>query len=217
MQFRFSDIESDKQYEYHSLSGSSYKGYENLGFSTADHIQPTNTDLSVNIASPITLSASEHLKFRSYISDTNNNFYNELKIKRAIRQELLKSAKESVFEYGKTSLLQNKIESKIKEYGSLFIFELVNEIFLDEFKNPFIASGIILTLSHMDYSIVSPQGPTMALAALSNKDEEVVESGIRAFENWEEKDCLIFLESVTIKFDWLNCYLKDVILYLQEL
>lgn len=65
--------------------------------------------------------------------------------------------------------------------------------------------------------LLSEFAPTMALAALSNKDEEVVESGIRAFENWEEKDCLIFLESVTIKFDWLNCYLKDVILYLQEL
>jgi hypothetical protein len=88
---------------------------------------------------------------------------------------------------------------------------LLNELFLKNFHTPHIIVGVLHIISHFDYDLVSPEGPTMAIAALSHKDIEVREYGVKCFENWQHKDGIRILERIKADERWLQNYINLVI------
>jgi hypothetical protein len=94
---------------------------------------------------------------------------------------------------------------------------LLNELFLKNFYAPHIIVGILHIISHFDYDLVSPEGPTMAIAALTHKDVEVREYGVKCFENWQHKDGIRILEHIKADERWLQHYINLVIRDLENL
>jgi hypothetical protein len=94
---------------------------------------------------------------------------------------------------------------------------LLNKLFLENFHTPHIIAGILHIISHFDYDIVSPEGQIMAIAALSHKDVEVREYGIKFFENWQHKDGIRILEQIKADERWLQNYINLVIRDLKTL
>jgi hypothetical protein len=88
---------------------------------------------------------------------------------------------------------------------------LLNELFLENFNVPRITVGILHIISHFDYDLVSPEGPTMAIAALTHKDVEVREYGVKCFENWQHKEGIRILEQIKANERWLQNYINLVI------
>jgi hypothetical protein len=88
---------------------------------------------------------------------------------------------------------------------------LLNELFLKNFHAPHIIVGVLHVISHFDYGLVSPEGPTMAIAALAHKDVEVREYAVKCFENWQHKDGIRVLEHIKADERWLQNYINLVI------
>ena len=122
---------------------------------------------------------------------------------------------EDNFEYGYTNSSEHLLNDAITQYGSVAL-TWVEEIFLDQFSHPEITSRILRILGHFPYKVIHPQGETMALAALAHYSFTVKESAIRAFENWNCKDCLVYLTSLNISENWLKTYLEQVIVDLSK-
>jgi hypothetical protein len=88
---------------------------------------------------------------------------------------------------------------------------LLNELFLKNFHVSHIIVGVLHIISHFNYDLVSPEGPTMAIAALTHKDVEVREYGVKCFENWQHKDGIRILEQIKAGERWLQNYINLVI------
>lgn len=127
----------------------------------------------------------------------------------------LEIIRESVFEYGYDSIADNFFRERFLE-NKLAAKEWVNKMFIENFGNPEIVTGILRVIAHLSYSDIAPQGPTMALAALSHKLPEVRECGVRALENWGAEECLVILRSVSFTERWLREYTEQVISDLEE-
>jgi len=127
----------------------------------------------------------------------------------------LQLASETDFEYGYTSSLDLFLQERIRENHSI-TKEWLNAIFIDGFESVPIATATLRALAHLDYALVAPQGPTIALSALTHRSPEVRECGIRAFESWGTLDCLRILKSVTRQEPWMQQYLEKVISDLEE-
>jgi len=120
------------------------------------------------------------------------------------------------FEFGYKTPVDDYIKDALRRYET-FAREWLNEIFLQNFERPQILSAILRVISHIDYSLMYPQGVTIAIAATRHADIEVQECGVRCFENWESPESLPILRSLTFPEHWLNSYLLDVITDLEEL
>ena len=94
--------------------------------------------------------------------------------------------------------------------------EWINNIFLYQFQDSRVLVGLLQVISHLEYLEIYPQGPTMALAALSHADSEIRECGIRAFENWGTTHSLNVLRSVKCHEGWLQEYVDQVISDIEE-
>lgn len=118
--------------------------------------------------------------------------------------------RECIFECG----FENELDSFLREClakDGMATKEWLNEIFLEHFEDVSVVVGILRAIAHLEYDEISPTGPTMALAALSHRDIEVRECGIRAFENWESRDGLEYLKAIRCEERWLQDYLERVI------
>lgn len=72
--------------------------------------------------------------------------------------------------------------------------------------------GILHMISHLSYEEVYPQGPSMALIALSYRNNhEVNEFGIKCFENWEHPDGIDKLRATRYSSKWLQEYADAVV------
>lgn len=129
--------------------------------------------------------------------------------------KLLKLLREQDFEYGVDTPADELVRKSFSENISI-AKEWLNQLFVENYDDQTVLMGILRVLSHFEYQEVAPQGPTMALAALSNVSAEVRECGIRAFENWSTLESLEVLKNVTCEEEWLNDYLQQVIAELKE-
>lgn len=129
--------------------------------------------------------------------------------------KLLKLLREQDFEYGVDTPADELVRKSFSENISI-AKEWLNQLFVENYDDQTVLIGILRVLSHFEYQEVAPQGPTMALAALSNVSAEVRECGIRAFENWSTLESLEVLKNVTCEEKWLNDYLQQVIAELKE-
>lgn len=149
----------------------------------------------------------------SNVEVINRLHLNQLKYR--ITQELLRIILEQDFEYGCDSPADLFVR-RLMEQNSAVVKEWLNSIFIEYFHDTRILIGLLHIISHIDYLKINPQGPTIALAALSHIDPEVRECGIRAFENWGTADSLNILRNIKCQEKWLQEYLNQVILDLEE-
>ena len=118
--------------------------------------------------------------------------------------------RECIFEFG----FENELDCFLRESlakNAMTTKQLLNQIFLQHFEEVPVVVGVLRAIAHLEYPEIYPTGPTMALAALSHRDVEVRECGIRAFENWESPEGLVYLRVIRCEERWLQDYLERVI------
>lgn len=159
-------------------------------------------------------------------SDTNipefdqseENFFNKNrfeKLRLRFTEKLLTYFVDEDFEYG----IKTKADILVKEQlavNTLATKSWLNDIFVNNFANTNVLMGILRIIARIDYSVISPEGPTLAIAVLSHKDIEIQECGIRAFESWGTLECLKILLNIKTTTPWLMTYVNDVISDLQK-
>jgi len=118
-------------------------------------------------------------------------------------------------EYGFTTELDIFLRKRLAE-NRLAAKAWINALFVKHIEDVVVACAILRTVAHFDYSEVFPEGPTMALAALHNKDIMVRECAIRAFENWRSAECLPLLRATQFAEPWMTDYVAKVIADLEE-
>ncbi len=132
------------------------------------------------------------------------------------RNNLILKIKNAIFEYGFKNEVDEFMSEMLSNYGA-FSKQWLEELFLEKFDSPDILCGILRTIGNFDYDTMCPHGMTMASASFSHQNLEVIECGIRCFENWENPEALKILYNLSISEEWLNNYLKDVINCLEEI
>ena len=137
------------------------------------------------------------------------------RLKSNFSRRFLQLVREQDFEYGFDSPADELVRKCLHE-NRLATKEWLNDLFIQNFGVEAVIIGILQVFSHLDYQEASPEGPTMALAALSNMSAEVRECGIRAFENWGTLQSLEVLRKVSCPEKWLDDYLKQVITGLKK-
>jgi hypothetical protein len=103
-------------------------------------------------------------------------------------------------------LLRNQMQ-----LNSLATKAWLNSIFVENFANPPILVGLLRIIARIDYTDIYPEGQTMAVAALTHKNNEVQECGVRAFESWGSLSDLEILENLKVSTEWLREYIDEVV------
>jgi len=131
-------------------------------------------------------------------------------------QELIFLIQNEEFEYG----VDTRADALVRRYIELYPFRTrgwINEAYIRYFtKNIPIIVGLLRVIARLDYEEICPQGQMMAMAALSHKDTEVKDCGVRAFESWGTLESLTVLEALHVSPQWLQKYVERVIFYLRE-
>ena len=112
---------------------------------------------------------------------------------------------------GEICASESFVEETIQQVGSDCTMIWLMQVYEANYHRPNILIGILHMLSHFSYDGVKPYGPIMALALLQHKSTAVREFSIKAFENWNSKDSLVFLKNVKCDQVWLQEYLEEVI------
>ena len=150
--------------------------------------------------------------------DESENSLNRRRLrqfKKNYTKELLRIIREQDFEYGFDSAADLFVR-ELMEQNETVAKEWLNSVYIDHFYDRRVVIGLLQVISHLEYLEIYPQGPTMALAALSHANSEVRECGIRAFENWSTIESLNVLRNVRCDENWLQQYLSQVIHDLEE-
>lgn len=129
--------------------------------------------------------------------------------------DFLRIIREQDFEYGFESMA-DKFIKQLMNQNKAVTREWLNRLFLRYFGDIKIISGLVQVLSHIEYAEIYPEGPTIALAALSHNNIEVRECGIRAFENWGTLESLHILEGLRFTEKWMQEYVNKVVSDLKE-
>lgn len=118
------------------------------------------------------------------------------------------------FESGISNPSENYFIS-ILEKDRLAALNCISNLFLENYNLKgdciSILLGILHLLSHLNYWEIYPIGQMIAMNALSHKNNEVAEFGIKCFENWGEKRSIGILKTIQYKQDWLQDYANMVI------
>lgn len=131
-------------------------------------------------------------------------------------QEFRRIARSDTLEYGAVS----KCDDLILKWFSQSSGELggiINHIFLQSMSDKNVLLYLLKAISNLPYDSIYPFGQTVAVAALINKDVEVAEAGVRAFENWGSKDGVSVLEGTKLSYDWLELYRQQTVAYLRDI
>lgn len=181
-------------------SGSVFEEHDALRLSAEPETAVSNSTVA-----PVVTSGST--------SPSAENAANEARLRRYRKEmtaQLLNIVTEGDFEYGFRSALDRFLDARFSE-NALVTRQWLNELFVEHWKKPTIASGILRAIAHIDYEKMSPNGIAMAVAAFSHADIEVRECGIRALESWANSECLGFLKHVQCQDRWLSSYIQRVI------
>ncbi len=135
--------------------------------------------------------------------------------KKYFTDSLLQLIREEIFEFGMENAADIYVQEHLRD-NPFLTKEWLNSIFLEYFADIGVVTSLLRIIAHLDYTDIKPTGPTMALAALTHKNAEVQECGIRAFENWCNINSLNYLKSVKCDEKWLQTYLEKVISDFEE-
>jgi len=131
-------------------------------------------------------------------------------LKKEFTPQLIHLIVDSDFEYGIESSVDAFVRNQIKQ-NRLATKSWLSEIFVEHFGHPTILIGLLRAVSRLSYFDIWPEGPIMAVAALSHTDIEVRECGIRSFENWGNLYSLTVLDNLQVSPPWLQDYVLRVV------
>lgn len=194
-----------------------------LTFSETDHFVPSSYQYSYSLEYPF----AEPLKTLDYSfiniespqsTESIENFLNRERLHKfkEFTINFLELIKEHGFEYGMDSPAEIFVRECIQE-NELATREWLNDIFIQNYDNVSVLTGILRVISHFDYNEISPEGITMALAAIPHANVQVRECGIRALENWGTIECLKILKNIHYPENWLQSYVDQVVKDLEEI
>ena len=129
--------------------------------------------------------------------------------------EFLRTLRESHFEPGLDSDLDAFFRHRLSENASV-TREWLSTLFVENFGNEFTEVALLSVVGHLEYEQVKPAGISMAMAGLTHESDLVVDSAIRAMENWGTMECLEILKKVKCEQEWMRDYVSQVIEDLEE-
>lgn len=124
--------------------------------------------------------------------------------------QLIASIRTEEFEFGVLSNAETIVERELKRNG-LETRNWLNQLFVTYFGDTRVLIGLLHLIGRFKEFEMHPQGLTMALAALSHKDDEVKELAVRAFEHWASPQSLEALQHVRVGTPWLQNYIDEVV------
>ena len=131
------------------------------------------------------------------------------------RDEIFSSLNWRNIEIGEPTEAEYIIDDLIRETTPKDTMEWVYNIFLDNIDNILLLCTLIHSLSHIEYELVYPQGPMMAMAMFTHDDKRVVGYAIKAFSNWNSKDSLKYIEHMQPKEIWAKREMNRIIEYIK--
>lgn len=146
--------------------------------------------------------------------EKNNELKNQLVQK--LIPELYRDLQTYSLDSCEISLSEKKIISIEHNYSMDVLGEVLQNIYVNHFDEPFILAGICDCLCRFDLSEVKPWGSTMLAGLLAHKNEIVQEYATLLIENWTDTSLLPILENINCSSSWLKNYVSEVILYLRE-
>ncbi|MGH0593348.1 hypothetical protein ACQVPY_13755 [Bacillus pretiosus] len=154
------------------------------------------------------------------ISNSNTGVYNAQKIS---REEYLKKEANQFFsilrndyvEAGYYSSSELYLKSKLQE-EPMVVKSLLNTFFYENLSSPEMLVKLLHIISDIDYDIMKPEGPIIAMAAATHNSDEVNEYAIRVFEKWANTESLTVLKNMRFHEEWLQEYANEVITDLEE-
>ena len=117
------------------------------------------------------------------------------------------------YEAGMTSLAQRYFENEYIGAGrEEELQKIFNDIYMfagrsDKHR---LSYNLLVVLSQLPYYYLGSWACTLALAATRNKYMDVIELGIRCFENWENREALELLKECSFTESWLQEYANAV-------
>ena len=132
------------------------------------------------------------------------------------RKEYIKSLlKSDIYEPGTVTELQLFLEEKLADKKEQ-TQSILQQVYLEVFEYAEIFTNLLQVISQIDYKLIEPAGPIMALAATRHHSCEVRECGLRCYENWEDPQYLPLLKSLYFEEKWLQNYLELLISDFEE-
>ena len=124
---------------------------------------------------------------------------------------LLQIMKQDDFIAGENSNTEAFIRSIAETVGWVKTVNWLQKVTLDHFNDSPVVEGILHSISHFAYVDMNPGGVFIALGVLQHKDIYVRDCAIRAFENWNSKQAIPVLESLSCEAEWQQQYINDVL------
>lgn len=172
---------------------------------------------SSSIGDAVKTIGSQELEGSKYIQPRGE--MDELSVRKMSLNDYLQTFKRAsrsdTLEYGMISKCDELLLSWFTESPAQ-LGNIISHIFIQSMSDKNILLSLLKAISNLSYESIYPFGQTVAVAALVNKDVEVIEGGIRAFENWGSREGVSVLENTKLAFDWLELYRQQTIAYLRE-
>lgn len=144
----------------------------------------------------------------------DENFINQKRIdylEQKITPLLISLIKNEDFEFGKKNETVKLIEQQL-EFNSVATQNWFNKLYIKYFaSDEKILIGLLRIVESLNETSLHPTGEIMAIAALSHKNDEVKELGVRIFENWCSLNSYEILKSIKVETVWLQEYITQVI------
>lgn len=131
------------------------------------------------------------------------------------QDEIFASLNWRSIEIGEPTEAEYIIDDLIRKTSPKDTMEWMYNIFLNNTDNSLLLCTLIHSLSHIEYELVYPQGPMMAIAMFTHKDKRVVGYAIKAFSNWNSKDSLKYIEHMQPKETWAKREMNRIIEYIK--
>lgn len=185
-----------------------------------DESDTTDIENKTVIKKPKIDTVGSDFSTRSSSSSVARNKQNEFLLKhkeqtRKAADHFLSILKNDIVDTGYYSNSELYFKTKLNENPPL-AKEWINTVFLENYSNVDVLVKILYIISDIDYDLIVPQGPTMAIAASRHENVEVREYAVRVFESWENPHMLKYLKHIKFDEEWLQTYLEEVIEELEE-
>lgn len=128
-----------------------------------------------------------------------------------ITPQFLSIIKDEDFELGQRSNSINLIEEQLN-INKIATQNWFNTLYLDYFKSDEkILLSLLKVVEYLNEEFFFPTGQTMAISALSHKNDEIKEMGVRIFENQCSIESYELLKNVKVDTTWLQQYIDQVV------
>lgn len=167
--------------------------------------EQTNTDIN-ELSVPLDENSSNFKVDENYINQKRLAY-----LDKKITPIFLALIKTEDFEFGKKNESVLLIEEQLK-INSVATQNWFNKLYIKNFSNnEKTLIGLLRVVESLDQQALHPTAETMAIAALSHKNDEIKELGIRIFENWGSINSYELLKNLKVGPQWLQDYINQVI------